>query len=254
MSESYAAEVSARRIEERALNAWPALQQVLYDGWIIRYADGYTRRANSVMPFLGGRLSPQCKVARCEETYSAWDLPTVFKMPPWSGADGLDRLLEDRGYVRQALTSVQTCRLEGAKPATASDLRFSAEAEGAWLAAYQEITGADPAEMVKMRRILKGIVPESCYALCYEGGRAVACGRSVCEDGVVGLYGIATDPARRRRGHAARLIEGLLERAARHGAQSGYLQVAADNAPALNLYARLGFSETYRYWYRVKAA
>jgi len=33
-----------------ALTTWPALQQRLYDGWVVRFARGHTRRANSVNP------------------------------------------------------------------------------------------------------------------------------------------------------------------------------------------------------------
>ena len=36
-----------RHIKELAVNAWPSLQTLL-DGWVLRFANGYTRRANSV--------------------------------------------------------------------------------------------------------------------------------------------------------------------------------------------------------------
>ena len=45
-----------RRLEEVAMNAWPALQQMLFDGWIVRFAQGYTKRANSVHPRLASDL------------------------------------------------------------------------------------------------------------------------------------------------------------------------------------------------------
>lgn len=37
-----------RYIEELSMNAWPSLQTIMYDGWVIILADGYTKRANSV--------------------------------------------------------------------------------------------------------------------------------------------------------------------------------------------------------------
>lgn len=246
--------VAARRVEERALNAWPALQQVLYDGWIICYAEGYTRRANSVVPFFDGGLDLQQKIDRCEAAYKAWGLPTVFKMPPWSREAGLDEVLDAQGYAGQSLTSVQVCPLEAAGADSAVDVRVTTEADDVWLAAYQRLTGTGNEAMANMRGILRRIFPETDYALRYEGTQAVACGRSVCEDGMVGLYGIATDPARRRQGYAAQLVDCLLARAARRGAGSAYLQVLADNAPAMKLYGKLGFGEAYRYWYRIKAA
>ena len=40
-------------LEELAMNAWPAIQTYLYDGWIVRFANGYTKRANSVTAVTG---------------------------------------------------------------------------------------------------------------------------------------------------------------------------------------------------------
>ena len=39
-----------RQMEERSMNAWPSLQTILDDGWVIRLANGYTKRC------LTGRL------------------------------------------------------------------------------------------------------------------------------------------------------------------------------------------------------
>jgi ribosomal protein S18 acetylase RimI-like enzyme len=57
------------------------------------------------------------------------------------------------------------------------------------------------------------------------------------------------EPAR-RRGLATAVTAALAAWGAGRGATSCLLQVAADNAPALALYARLGFTEHHRYWYR----
>lgn len=42
-----------KAIEEITLNTWPAEQSVLLNGWVLRTAAGYTKRANSVNPLYG---------------------------------------------------------------------------------------------------------------------------------------------------------------------------------------------------------
>ncbi|MDR2374804.1 MAG: hypothetical protein LBD96_00015 [Treponema sp.] len=43
-------------IEELSMNAWLSLQTLVYDGWIIRLANGYTKRANSVNPIYPSKI------------------------------------------------------------------------------------------------------------------------------------------------------------------------------------------------------
>ena len=73
---------------------------------------------------------------------------------------------------------------------------------------------------------------------------------AVAEADLVGLFEVVTDPSQRGRGLATTVVGALLAWGRMHGAATGYLQVMLDNGPALRMYERLGFAETYRYWYR----
>ena len=66
-------DISPRSIEEAALRAWPAAQQFLFDGWVARLSDGYTKRANSAL-----LLYPQAESAS-DETLARIERPTSRK-------------------------------------------------------------------------------------------------------------------------------------------------------------------------------
>jgi N-acetylglutamate synthase len=72
-------------------------------------------------------------------------------------------------------------------------------------------------------------------------------------DGVpwLGVTAVEVHPSARRRGLGGLILGGLAAWAAGHGARCCYLQVGADNAPALALYARHGFVEHHTYQYRL---
>jgi ribosomal-protein-alanine N-acetyltransferase len=57
---------------------------------------------------------------------------------------------------------------------------------------------------------------------------------------------LAVDPARRRQGLGAALVDGALETARRAGAHAVFLEVATDNPAAIALYGKLGFVEAGR--------
>ena len=75
---------------------------------------------------------------------------------------------------------------------------------------------------------------------------------SALVDGWGGLYAVATRPEARRRGHARALASALAAEACARGLDRLWLQVLADNAPAIGLYASLGFepASRYAYWTR----
>jgi hypothetical protein len=57
-------------IEELTLNHWPSLQTLLYDGWVLRFAEGHTKRANSVNPIYTFKQPVDEKITQCEQLYS----------------------------------------------------------------------------------------------------------------------------------------------------------------------------------------
>jgi len=81
-------------------------------------------------------------------------------------------------------------------------------------------------------------------------GQVQVCGQIAREGDLVGLYDIFTAPAARGRGLATAFCAGLLGRAGQAGARTAYLQVDAANAPARQVYLKLGFQDGYTYHYR----
>lgn len=67
-----------------------------------------------------------------------------------------------------------------------------------------------------------------------------ALARAVADEAEVLTLAVA--PAARRQGIGRRLLAGLLAEAAARGCRSVFLEVAADNAAALALYRRAGFT------------
>jgi N-acetylglutamate synthase len=65
------------RVEETCLNAWPALREVLLDGWLLRFSEGLTRRANSANPL---RPVSRADLPTCEALYRRLGLPTIFRV------------------------------------------------------------------------------------------------------------------------------------------------------------------------------
>ncbi|MCZ6558632.1 MAG: GNAT family N-acetyltransferase [SAR324 cluster bacterium] len=240
-----------RTIEEASLNAWPPLRQMLLDGWLLRFSDGFTRRANSVHALYAGQMDAEHKVGLCEEMYAGHPLGCVFRITPLAQPPGLDELLARRGYVREAETSVRVLEALPEEARGPGELALEDGADGDWPALFGSMNGVAERHLPILRGILGNISAQKTFATLRVDGRAVACGLGVRERESVGLFDIVTEPAERRKGYSRRLIAGLLAHAAAQGARRAYLQVMLDNAAALTLYDQLGFRELYRYWYRM---
>lgn len=82
------------------------------------------------------------------------------------------------------------------------------------------------------------------FFLLTEGDRALLMGQVVADEAE--LLTVAVAPEARRQGLGSKLVADFLAEAARRGAKSAFLEVAAGNAAARALYAQAGFVESGR--------
>jgi GNAT superfamily N-acetyltransferase len=240
-------------LEELTLNAWPALQNTYYDGWLLRFADGYTRRANSVNPIYPSHTDPGVKIAQCEQVYAQRGQRTVFKITPAAQPIHLDSVLDAHGYAKEALTSVQVIEdLAAVEPPAPAEVTIETELHDVWLSAFCRLNRVDERRVSTMTRMLNNIIPARCFVTLRVDGEVAAVALGVAERGYVGAYDVVTAEHLRGKGYSTQLMLNLLAWARAQGASHAYLQVMLNNPAALRLYEKLGYREVYQYWYRVK--
>ncbi len=105
-------------------------------------------------------------------------------------------------------------------------------------------------ELDERRAIALRAPKPTAFAVRADAGAPLAIGMSAIAGDLAGIFLMRTVPAARRQGHARHILRALLDWAAAQGAASAFLQVEADNAPAVKLYESEGFTTltSYRFW------
>ena len=89
-----------RHLQEILMNAWPAYHYYFLNGWILRFTNGVTARANSVFPlYYNGDLDNLNQdIKFVEKAYKVYNLPAIFTIPDYFEPDNLDIKLLEQGY------------------------------------------------------------------------------------------------------------------------------------------------------------
>lgn len=245
-----------QQLEALSANAWNAPYSNVYDGWLIRYANGYTRRANAVLPLYPSKLPLADKLAYCEQFYMQRALPTYFKITEASEPAALDGVLSDFGYTASAHTSVQTLKLqqwESRVDLNSEALDVRSYPSKIWLGAFYDLNSTRAMHHAVAHQMLnEHLLQPANFVLLWEKQDPVAIALLVHEQQFTGIFDVIVHSERRGQGVGQQLMQYLLALAQQAGSHTAYLQVMLNNERALRLYASLGFSEQYRYWYREK--
>jgi ribosomal protein S18 acetylase RimI-like enzyme len=242
------------RLEQAMLNSWPSLS-VIYDrDWVLRQADGYTKRANSVTCLGSDDADLDRRIDRAVDIYRARELPTIFRLSPLA-SPALEAALADRGWRRFDETIVLTTKLDelaSSSLATDDEVEIDTEPDEAWLKSCDRIDGASSEHLITLRTMLQRLVPPAGFGRVNRDGGIDALALMVVDGDHAGAFEVLTKPEKRRQGLARRLLAQLLVWSLGQGAKTAWLSVLAHNRPALRLYENLGFSEVYRYYHRAE--
>jgi N-acetylglutamate synthase len=246
-------EAAPRRLEELSLNASGAFQSLFYDGWLLGYRRGPTKRLRCVNPFYASTLPLSEKIDYCTRFYAAVGLPAIIRLLPFSQPADLDTWLERAGWERFERTLVQRAPLEGMQlpSVPAGDVTIMPVPD--WqepVARLLDVSSALLAQYVERARAYP--LPQA-GAVLRRDGEVVACGLVKIEGDYAGLFAVHTAEQHRGQGLARAIVAALLAEAMRQRARCAYLQVTASNAAALAIYQHFGFATAYDYWYRARA-
>lgn len=233
-------------LEKLSDATWPAAEIIEYGKWRLRISDGFTMRANSVLPTgaapHGEPASPLAEaVDHVIKTYLDRNLEPTFTIPlPLYQA--LDEYLESQGWLIKvgAQFLIKDIELDADEPQTDLKCEILDSPSEEWLGLQSDHRLADLMKRFPAR-----------YGVIKSGPSVIAVGRIA----TLGTWSIATrlfvEPTQRSKGVAKLLMQKLMAAAKTDGATKIGLQVDVENAAALALYKSMGFRAHHSYTYRV---
>ena len=239
-----------RALEHAAALGWPGLEQEWVDGWLLRAGAGFTGRANCATP-LGdsARVLPEAEIAAW---FARRGLATRLLVPDRLGTVPVGWHAWDEVLVMAAAIA------DVAAPDGPATVAVAPDPDPEWLALYRYRGSVPPPDALPVLTAVRdGELGFGRIAVPGASPSAIARGAvTAAPDGRVwvGLTAVEVAAEHRRHGLGTSICARMIAWGQDRGATHAYLQVAADNAPAIAMYRRLGFVEHHRYRYARPAA
>lgn len=245
---------------ESYLNSWPAKFNYFLNGWILRFTEGVTDRANSVLPisYNGTRWTIGRDINIVENAYKSFKLPPIFMMHDFFKPKYLEQELIKRGYLSLSPTNTMMISI--------NDIDFKPVNEDFTYAHYSNrvkefsnFLAKHSTRSIAEQNILEElseriIIPKKRFILAKDQNKIIGTLMGVLDpNGFLYLADLLVDPKYRNQKVATSLYFEVLQKwAISKGVRKVWLQVEVDNEKAINFYKKLGFKKIYSYYYRKK--
>ena len=237
------APLSQRIIELEKLSdlTWPAEENIEYGNWRLRISDGFSMRANSVLPIGEPPIDLAVAVNHVISTYRENKLRPTFSIP-LPIFEELDRYLEQVGWSIKIEANFLIRDIGAVELPSHPD--YSVEILDNPSKVWLEVNSDQPLEKIMLRYPAR-------YGAIKNGQEVIAIGRIATLGGWSIVTRLFVNPSFRGKGLAKALMNNLLSAAVSDGATKVALQVDNENGAALALYQSMGFTTHHKFVYRV---
>ena len=238
------------RMEHAFLLAWPAPRRESVGDWLLQFAPGVSRRANSANPRHAPVRNLEPTMAECERRYRAAGQPVLFRVLSTT-EPAVTQRLDRLGYTSEGETATLHAPMGATVRAHDPDVLLTAKLEPVWLDTMTAAQCHTGERAITYRAIVGAIALPTAFVALHREGELASLAYGAIHDGFLMCESVVTRAAYRKRGYARRVVTSLLAWGAEQRAHTACLQVQADNAPAVNLYDGLGLKTAlYSYHYR----
>ena len=222
----------------------PAVETSYVGQWLLRASEGWTGRANSLLPAGDPGMPVQDALKHTVAFYDERGLPPLALVRLGTTLEAefrQQRWVDARPGQSDALVLHTSLDLVNGVPAYEVEVNDKPDADWYGTAFEDEVPPPAP-------KVMEG-APKAVFASIHQDGKVVAVGRGSMTGHWLGVDGIRVDPAYRRRGLATAVLQGLARWSGAEGGRRTYLEVLEENTAAVSTYLSLGYAEAYRYRY-----
>lgn len=242
---------TTQQIEAACLLAWPSLETVVDGHWLARFANGYSKRANSIQTHdIEDGADAPARIDRLAELYRARGLRPVFRVTPLT-SPLITAALDEKGWDTYEQSLVLAMDLPKRSRLVPATTRLFEPTDPQWSTIQGAMANNDAAEQAALTAIVERLAVSAKGIIVYDDAqRPAGAALAVNAEGVAIFLNVVVEASLRGQGFGRAVMHAALNWTTHAGARMAAIQVLANNAAAVPLYRALGFTDQYGYHYR----